>query len=86
MCLDGCEKLAYRDSLDLLRVLSDLNKLVGMQVVIVLDDILVDVSEEEQDVHALIQGLTREMRGHDIHTEFLFCQDSHVLVGLPIMR
>ena len=86
MCLYGGKELANRDGLDLLGVLGDLNKHVGMQVVVVLRDILVDVSEEEQDVHTLLQGLTREVRGHNVHSEFLFGQDPHVLVGLPIMR
>jgi hypothetical protein len=86
MCLDGGEELANRDGLDLLGVLGDLNKYVGMQVVVVLGDILVDISQEEQDIHTLLQGLTREVRGHNIHSEFLLGQDPHVLVGLPIMR
>ena len=86
MCLDGGEELANRDGLDLLGVLGDLNKYVGMQVVVVLGDILVDVSQEEQDVNTLLEGLTREVRGDDIHSEFLLRQDSHVLVGLPIVR
>jgi len=47
MCLDGGEELANRDGLDLLGVLGDLNKYVGMQVVVVLGDILVNVSQEE---------------------------------------
>ena len=86
MCLDGGEELANRDGLDLLGVLGDLNKNVGMQVVVVLGDILVDVSQEEQDVYTLLQGLTREVRWNDIHSEFLFGQYPHVLVGLPIVR
>ena len=56
-----------------------------MQVVVKLCHILVDVSQQEQNVNTLLQGLTRQVRGDNIDTEFLFSQNSHVLISFPIM-
>jgi hypothetical protein len=86
MSFNRCQQLIYRYGLNLLGVFSDLNKDVCMEIVVELCDILVDISEQVQNINTLLEGLTRKMRGHNIYGKFLLSQDTHVLIGLPIVR
>ena len=86
MRLDRVEYLVHRDCLDLLSVFGDFNEDVGVKVVIIVGYILPKVSKKVQDIHALLKCLRWQVRRDDINVELVLCQDTHMLVGLPVVR
>jgi hypothetical protein len=54
MSLNRVEHLIYRDGLDLLRFLGYFNKHVRVQVIVVVCNIFLDVTQQEKDVHTLL--------------------------------
>ena len=64
----------------------DLNEHLGMDVVTVFTHKLTQVSQELKDIDSLLKLLSWQMTLNDIHLELLFCENSHVLIGLEIVR
>jgi hypothetical protein len=54
MSLNRVEHLINRDGLDLLRLLSNLNKHVSVQVIVVVCNILLNVTQQEKNVDTLL--------------------------------
>ncbi len=57
-----------------------------MEVVVVLADKTLQISQKIENVNTLLQGLVGQVRWHDVNVELLFGKDTHMLIGLPIMR
>ena len=86
MSLDRVEHLIYSYRLYLFCLSCDLNEHLGMDVVTVFTHKLTQVSQELKDIDSLLKLLSWQMTLNDIHLELLFCENSHVLIGLEIVR
>jgi hypothetical protein len=57
-----------------------------MQVVVEICDVFLNVTQQVKNIDTLFKSLRWQMRRHDVDAKLLFCQNAHMLVGLPIMR
>jgi len=84
--LDRIEHLLDPDGLDLLGLLGGLDERLSVDIVVVLAHVLRQLSQQAQDVDALLQALARQVRRNYVNLQFVLRQDTHVLVGLEVVR
>ena len=63
---DGEEHLVDADSLQLLGLGGFFNKHLLVEIVVVLSDVLLCLTQQAHDVHPLLQLLARQVTGHDL--------------------